>query len=113
MLVLTLVLAAIGFGLLVTALTTGSVVWAWGCIVVCVIGAVVLLMSALSMREVEDETQAGPARHAKRGAPTRPTRRPDSGRAQGDSGDFGRRPGESTRYPGGSSRRPGERPGRQ
>lgn len=30
MLVLTLVLAAIGFALLVTALTTGSVIWAWG-----------------------------------------------------------------------------------
>ncbi|MFC3965974.1 hypothetical protein [Nocardia jiangsuensis] len=47
MLVLTLVLAAIGFALLVTALTTGSVLWAWGCIVVCVLGAVLLLASAL------------------------------------------------------------------
>ena len=47
MLVVTLVLAAIGFGLLVIALMTGSVVWAWGCIAVCVVGAVLLLVSAL------------------------------------------------------------------
>ncbi len=66
MLVLTLVLAAIGFGLLVAALTTGSVVWAWGCIVVCVIGAVLLLASALSMREPDDDTQTRPGRHVKR-----------------------------------------------
>lgn len=50
MLVATLVLAAVGFGLLVAALTTGSVLWAWGCIVVCVIGAGMLLVSALAMR---------------------------------------------------------------
>lgn len=66
MLVLTLVLAAIGFALLVAALTTGSVVWAWGCIVVCVIGAVLLLVSALSMRESDDDTQTRPGRHVKR-----------------------------------------------
>ncbi|PPJ21772.1 hypothetical protein C5E45_09535 [Nocardia nova] len=66
MLVLTLVLAAIGFALLVTALTTGSVIWAWGCIVVCVIGAILLLVSALAMREPEDDPQSRPGRHAKR-----------------------------------------------
>lgn len=66
MLVLTLVLAAIGFGLLVAALTTGSVVWAWGCIVVCVIGAVLLLVSALAMRDSDDDTPSRPGRHAKR-----------------------------------------------
>ncbi|BCK57040.1 hypothetical protein [Nocardia wallacei] len=67
MLVLTLVLAAIGFALLVTALTTGSVIWAWGCIVVCVIGAVLLLVSALSMRDSDDDDQSSrPGRHAKR-----------------------------------------------
>ncbi|MBF6148192.1 hypothetical protein A5780_16240 [Nocardia sp. 852002-20019_SCH5090214] len=66
MLVLTLVLAAIGFALLVTALTTGSVIWAWGCIVVCVIGAILLLVSALAMREPEDGPQSRPGRHAKR-----------------------------------------------
>ncbi|MFC8046925.1 hypothetical protein [Nocardia sp. NPDC057353] len=54
MLVLTLVLAAIGFALLVTALTTGSVLWAWGCIVVCVLGAVLLLASALSGGRAEE-----------------------------------------------------------
>ncbi|WP_067547504.1 hypothetical protein [Nocardia crassostreae] len=66
MLVVTLVLAAIGFGLLVTALTTGSVIWAWGCILVCVIGAVLLLVSALSMRDNDEDSQTHPGgRHAK------------------------------------------------
>lgn len=46
-LVLTLVMAAVGFLLLVVSLLTGSVVWAWGCIVVCVVGAVLLLVSSL------------------------------------------------------------------
>ncbi|MCX5045994.1 hypothetical protein OG921_22750 [Aldersonia sp. NBC_00410] len=50
MLVLTLVMAAVGFGLLVIALTTGSVAWAWGSIAVCLLGAVLLLVSALSGR---------------------------------------------------------------
>ncbi|MEV6773182.1 hypothetical protein AB0N05_31570 [Nocardia sp. NPDC051030] len=57
MLVVTLVLAAVGFGLLVTALTTGSVIWAWGCIIVCVAGAVLLLVSALSLRQDDGEAQ--------------------------------------------------------
>ena len=50
MLVVTLVLAAVGFGLLVIALMTGSVIWAWGCIAVCVVGAVLLLVNALGAR---------------------------------------------------------------
>ncbi|WP_040777039.1 hypothetical protein [Nocardia pneumoniae] len=66
MLVLTLALAAIGFALLVAALTTGSVLWAWGCIVVCVIGAVLLLVSALSMRSADGDAPPPPGRHAKR-----------------------------------------------
>ncbi|MFE7802818.1 hypothetical protein [Nocardia sp. NPDC057440] len=66
MLVLTLVLAAIGFALLVAALTTGSVVWAWGCIVICVLGAVLLLASALSMRSPDSDSAPPPGRHAKR-----------------------------------------------
>jgi hypothetical protein len=66
MLVLTLVLAAIGFALLVTALTTGSVLWAWGCILVCIMGAVLLLVSALSMRSPDSDTAPPPGRHAKR-----------------------------------------------
>ncbi|WP_405498603.1 hypothetical protein [Nocardia sp. NBC_00511] len=66
MLVMTLALAAVGFGLLVTALTTGSVLWAWGCIIVCVIGAVLLLVSALSLRTDEEDTSSRPGgRHAK------------------------------------------------
>ncbi|MFI9413437.1 hypothetical protein [Nocardia gamkensis] len=66
MLVLTLVLAAIGFALLVAALTTGSVIWAWGCIVVCVVGAMLLLVSALSMRSPDGDSPPPPGRHAKR-----------------------------------------------
>ena len=66
MLILTLVLAAIGFALLVAALTTGSVIWAWGCIVVCVAGAVLLLVSALSMRRPNGDSDLPPGRHAKR-----------------------------------------------
>lgn len=50
MLVVTLLLAAIGFGLLVIALMTGSVVWAWLCIAACIVGAVVLLSSVLLSR---------------------------------------------------------------
>ena len=50
MLVVTLVLAAVGFGMLVVSLMTGSVLWAWLCIGACVIGAVVLLASGLSAR---------------------------------------------------------------
>ncbi len=66
LLVVTLVLAAIGFGLLVTALTTGSVIWAWGCIVVCVIGAVLLLVSALSLRDGDEDAESHPGgRHAR------------------------------------------------
>ena len=48
---MTLVLAAVGFALLVIALMTGSVLWAWGCIVACVAGAVLLLVSALAGRK--------------------------------------------------------------
>lgn len=51
MLVVTLVLAAIGFGLLVIALMTGSIAWAWGCIAVCVVGGVILLASSLTSRD--------------------------------------------------------------
>jgi hypothetical protein len=43
----TLVLAALGFGLLVTALLTGSVIWAWACIAACAGGAAALLFGAL------------------------------------------------------------------
>ncbi|MFD6675267.1 hypothetical protein ACFWDA_12965 [Rhodococcus zopfii] len=73
MLVVTLVLAAIGFGLLVVAVMTGSVAWAWACIVVCVVGAVLLLVSALT------GTRAAPA------APTdRRSRRSDGDRDRTD-----------------------------
>ncbi len=65
MLVLTLVLAAIGFGLLVAALATGSVVWAWGCIVICVVGAASLLVSALATGKPEREPTP-PGRHSRR-----------------------------------------------
>ncbi|NGP07570.1 hypothetical protein G6038_19215 [Rhodococcus sp. 14C212] len=59
MLVVTLALAAVGFGMLVVALMTGSVLWAWGCIVVCVVGAVLLLISALSGKRTAPPTTTG------------------------------------------------------
>ncbi|MDJ0393099.1 hypothetical protein QMK17_07115 [Rhodococcus sp. G-MC3] len=55
MLVLTLCAAAVGFALLVIALMTGSVIWAWGCIGVCVVGAVLLLAGALLGRKSPPE----------------------------------------------------------
>lgn len=66
MLVVTLVLAAVGFGLLVIALMTGSVAWAWGCIAVCVVGAVLLLTSALTGR-TEDRVAGEPDRRNSQG----------------------------------------------
>ena len=48
-------LAGVGFALLVLALTTGSVVWAWSCIVVCLVGAVLLLVGVLSGRRSKDD----------------------------------------------------------
>ncbi|WP_137873326.1 hypothetical protein [Rhodococcus sp. Q] len=65
MLVLTLAMAAVGFALLVLALTTGSVAWAWGCIAVCVVGAVLLLVSSLRGTTPDRERsipRAAPAR---------------------------------------------------
>ena len=50
MLVATLVLAAVGFALLIIALATGSVVWAYASVGVCLVGAVVLLVNALGGR---------------------------------------------------------------
>jgi protein-S-isoprenylcysteine O-methyltransferase Ste14 len=54
-LVLTLGAAAVGFAMLVIALMTGSVLWAWGCIAVCVVGAVLLLAGALMGRKTPPE----------------------------------------------------------
>ncbi|MEE2033501.1 hypothetical protein [Rhodococcus chondri] len=72
MLVATLVLAAIGFGLLVIALMTGSVIWAWGCIAVCVVGAVLLLTSALGGRTVPaDRNTAADRRRERSSRPAR------------------------------------------
>jgi Na+/melibiose symporter-like transporter len=72
-LVVTLVLAAIGFGLLVVALTTGSVAWAWACIVVCVVGAILLLVSLLTGSRIAPATP-----------PDRRSRRPDGDRDRTD-----------------------------
>lgn len=58
MLVMTLILAAAGFALLVAALMTGSVVWAWGCIIVCVAGAVLLLASTLTGKRSDSDSKA-------------------------------------------------------
>ena len=53
--ILTLGAAAVGFGFLVLALMTGSVVWAWACIVICIVGAVLLLVGALLGRRPPPE----------------------------------------------------------
>ncbi|MCQ4119059.1 hypothetical protein [Rhodococcus tibetensis] len=82
MLVVTLVLAAVGFGLLVVALMTGSVIWAWGCIVVCVAGAVLLLVSALAGRR----TAAGPGRDTD-SVPPSTTSGESANRSHGGEGD--------------------------
>ncbi len=63
-----LALAAVGFALLVVSLTTGSIVWAWACIAVCVVGAVLLLISALVVRNraiIELPHSERPARHGR------------------------------------------------
>jgi hypothetical protein len=61
MLIVTLVLAAVGFAFLVLALVTNNVIWAWGCILTCIIGALTLLVSALSARR---EPNPAPGRSA-------------------------------------------------
>ncbi|EOM78117.1 hypothetical protein DW322_15715 [Rhodococcus rhodnii] len=65
MLIATLALAAIGFALLVVAVTTGSVAWAWACIAVCLAGAVLLLVSALGGKHAgpRDEPDRSAHRH--------------------------------------------------
>lgn len=86
MLVMTLVLAAVGFTLLVIALMTGSVVWAWGCIAICVAGAVLLLVSALASR------RAAPAADSHGAAPGRETGNRSFGNGhevESDPGDSG------------------------
>lgn len=48
MVVLVLVLAGLGFVLLITALITGQTLFAWACIVACIVGALVLLFTTLT-----------------------------------------------------------------
>ncbi|MCL2533910.1 MAG: hypothetical protein FWE39_07080 [Nocardiaceae bacterium] len=85
MLVMTLVLAAVGFALLVIALMTGSVVWAWGCIAICVAGAVLLLVSALASRRAASGADSG------RTAPGSANGHRANGRhVESDRGDSGR-----------------------
>lgn len=81
MLVMTLVLAAAGFALLVIALMTGSVIWAWGCILVCVAGAVLLLVSALASRKAVPG-EAGPQNRPGAAGPGGPA---DPGDSESDS----------------------------
>lgn len=67
MVVSTLLLAAVGFALLVAALVSGSVIWAWACIAVCVVGVIVLLVSAFSVvRELSAErSEQAPSRQVR------------------------------------------------
>ncbi|WP_226436809.1 hypothetical protein [Rhodococcus yananensis] len=87
MLVVTLVLAAIGFGLLVIALMTGSVVWAWGCIVVCVVGAVLLLSSALAARDAPPARSRGGEADRRRGGEADRRRGGEADRRRGGGSD--------------------------
>lgn len=48
MVVLVLVLAGLGFLLLITALITGQTLFAWACILACIVGALVLLLTTLT-----------------------------------------------------------------
>ncbi|WP_066906970.1 hypothetical protein [Millisia brevis] len=60
MVVLVLVLAGLGFVLLITALITGQTLFAWACIVACIVGALVLLFTTLmSSRSASAEQVAG------------------------------------------------------
>jgi hypothetical protein len=82
-----LLLAALGFGLLVYALLAGSVLWAWACIAACVGGGVLLLVGALRRSKGPNSAAAtvqrssptdrfpgsGPSRHRHR--------RPDTARS--------------------------------
>ncbi len=94
MLVLTLVLAAAGFALLVVALITGSVIWAWGCIAACVVGAGVLLAGALIRRTGRGDSTDEPAGDVAAGtaapdlAPAEPAQ-PQERRGRHEKPDFG------------------------
>lgn len=60
MVVLVLVLAGLGFVLLITALITGQTLFAWACIAACILGALVLLFTTLmSSRSAPAEHIAG------------------------------------------------------
>ncbi|MGL4306940.1 MAG: hypothetical protein ACRCSF_12410 [Mycobacteriaceae bacterium] len=50
MLVLALAFAGVAFALLVSALVTGDVLWAWSCIAVSLVGVVLLFADILSGR---------------------------------------------------------------
>lgn len=62
MLVVALAVTAIGFILLVVALVTGSVWFAWACIGVCIVGFILLIIDVLSNRRSgADEPGSSPA----------------------------------------------------
>lgn len=59
MVVLVLVMAGLGFVLLIASLITGQTLFAWACIVACIVGAVVLLVGTLPARGVPTDGDAG------------------------------------------------------
>ena len=58
--VVALAVTVIGFILLVVALVTGSVWFAWACIAVCVVGFLLLIVDVLTNRRSGDEDDASP-----------------------------------------------------
>ena len=60
MLVAALVVTLVGFALLVVALITSSVVFAWACIVICLIGFGLLIADVLGLRRGKDADSADP-----------------------------------------------------
>ena len=64
MLVAALVVTLVGFGLLVIALITSSVAFAWACVVVCLVGFGLLIADVLGLRRGDAESSAPAAEHA-------------------------------------------------
>ncbi|MDG3013460.1 hypothetical protein [Speluncibacter jeojiensis] len=95
MLVVALAVTAIGFILLVVALVTGSVWFAWACIAVCIVGFILLIIDVLSNRrsagDDDDGLDAAPAQEDVEaggdGGDDAVTQQLDMGRPHEDSSD--------------------------
>ena len=112
MLLLVLILVLIAFGLLVVALLSGSVLWAWVSVGVSVAAAVVLLIDWLQRRSaVRAGDRAGPGGAGRRARGARAPAGPRAGDRSPRSSRSSRRAVPSRRRAGGGNRASG-RPGR-